>query len=185
MDFIFDNIYIVVLIAAAVAQWLNSQREARKAEREQDEPSVDIEEIFGPDFDFGEPPQQRLPSQSVPPPIRRSEAAVPPPLFRAEQQAPPIAPQRQSDQPLPTVASAAQTELARQNEMMEKLRLIKESRPPQQSGGARATRKFMKQRAGGVISEAGVAIGARLRDPEELRRAILMREILGPPITLR
>lgn len=194
MDWVFENIQIVIALAAALAYWLTNMKaakEARQAEAEAEaagRTEVD-EDVFGPDFDFGQP-QDELP--------RRMESR-PPPLVE-------LAPARPPQ--MPAIAQAAEAELARQRAMMERLRQFKDNREvmagpvPTKARTARTARTAKSARIARVArtvrtigSNAAAAAAASakgplglhgsLRNRTELRKAIVLHEILGPPKALR
>jgi hypothetical protein len=93
-----------------------------------------------------------------------------------EQPAPPAPP------PIPAVD--AQGELKRQMDMQEKLRQIRETKTA--GGAGKATRMSLKNaKSTKTVSAAPVGLRAALRNHGQVRRAIIMREILGPPLGLR
>lgn len=161
MDWIFDNFKILAIVGLALASWLKSRADAKAAEREEQEARRELEEpedVFGPGEDWGAPYQQPAPP-------------VPPPLVRV---APP-----------PVPAFETEAELKRQMEMQERLRQIRETKAVT-SGGAAVTRARMKDAKNSKTASA-VPVGLRgaLRNHGQVRRAIVMREILGPPLGLR
>lgn len=57
---------------------------------------------------------------------------------------------------------------------------------PQGSEGLAAVRQARRQRATAqTVPVRGPSISSRLADPAELRNAIIMNEVLGPPVSLR
>jgi type IV secretory pathway VirB10-like protein len=161
MDWIFDNFQILAIVGLALASWLKSRADAKAAEREEQEARRELEEpneVFGPDEAWGAPYQEPAPP-------------APPPLVRV---APP---------PVPVVET--QGELKRQLEMQERLRQLRETKAVT-SGGAAVTRARSKD-AKPAKTAAAVPVGLRgaLRNHGQVRRAIVMREILGPPLGLR
>jgi hypothetical protein len=162
MDWIFDNFQILALVGLAFASWLKSRADARAAEREAQEARREYEnpeEIFGPDEEWRRPYEEEA-APPVPPPLVRT---VPPPILAFETEA----------------------ELKRQMEMQEKLLQIRETKAIT-TGGAAATRARTKDATATKIAPA-VPVGLRgaLRHQGQVRRAIVMREILGPPLGLR
>jgi hypothetical protein len=159
MDWIIDNIQIVVLILLGIGSWIKARMDAKSAESE--ETTID--------------------SEPVPPfvPERKSAPSVPPPLERAAR--PPI---------LPSVAAeeAAREEavaLKHQQELEARLRQIRETKATT-SGGAAATRARIAAKKSATSTKLiSPTLRSRLRDPKEMRRAIVMREILDPPVGLR
>ena len=158
MDWIFDNFQILALVGLALASWLKSRADAKAAEREEEEARRELEnpeEYFGPDEAWTRP---------SPPP-------APPPLVRAV--------------PPPVPVFETEAELKRQMEMQERLRQIRETKAVT-SGGAAETRARTKD---AKVTKAASAVPAglrgALRNHGQVRRAIVMREILGPPLGLR
>jgi len=155
MDFIFDNIKILIFVGAAVLWVVGKIAEAKKKQQEQQQgqpwsPADDD------GYDYDEAPQ------SAPPPYR---PMVPPPLPRAAV-APPDFP-------------SEDRELARQRAMQERLSALRKER----TAVSKASKKPVKAKAAPMVSPS--SLKARLRDRRELRRAIVMREILDPPVGLR
>lgn len=190
MNWILDNIQIIIGIAAAIAYWLTNLRTA-KAELPPPDHEVEVEDVFGPDFDFGERRDEPAPRREVLPP-------------------PPLHPRPHVPPPLPVMASAAAAELARQQGLMDRLnRLRKTEAPavpaiaaaPRASGGGRAARTAKVARVARVAKTARLAktstaayeipatstnaLRQRLQDQHEIRRAIVLREVLGPPLGMR
>jgi hypothetical protein len=162
MDWIFDNFQILALVGIALATWLKKRADDKAAEREEQEARRELEEpqeVFGPDEAWGSPYQEPAPS------------SLPPPLVRV---APP---------PMPAFETEA--ELKRQMEMQERLRQLRETKAVT-SGGAAVTRERTKDAKHPKISSAvPVSLRGALRNHSQVRRAIVMREILGPPLGLR
>jgi hypothetical protein len=114
-----------------------------------------LEDIFGPDA---------APGGEGPPPLRK--IASPPPLRQVT---------------LPADSGAMEAELARQRAMQERLQKIRDakSRTPAVAAVAAAPPAVAKRQ---TIS---LGLKGHLRSGKELRRAIITREILGPPVGLR
>lgn len=167
MDWIFDNFQIVALVALAMASWFKSRMDAKAAEREEQQAREEMAErgeVEEYDFGPGEPWQEVLMPPEFPPP---------PPLFRA------------SPPPVPAVVVDTDAELKRQMELQERLRQAREGKVVT-TGGAAATRKLTASKQTGYAA-AGVRNGLReiVRKRSEVRRAVVLREILGPPLALR
>jgi len=186
MNWIIENIQIVIALAAAIAYWLTNLRTSRELPPE---PEQEAEDVFGPDFDFGERRDEPAP---------RREIQLPPPLN----------PRPHVPPPLPVRTSAAETELARQQAIMDRLNRLRKTQAdpapaiaaPRTSGGrtARTARTARVARVAKVARQAKSSLSAyeipatstnalrnRLRDRHEFRRAIVLREVLGPPLGLR
>lgn len=158
MDWIFDNFQILAIVGLAMASWLKSRSDAKAAEREEQEARRELEEqedVFGPDEEWRRSYQE----PASPPPVR----AIPPPLPAMEVEA----------------------ELKRQIEMQERLRQLRETKAVT-SGGAAMTRARTKEvKSARTPSVPPAGLRGALRNHGQVRRAIVMREILGPPLGLR
>jgi hypothetical protein len=166
MDWIFDNFQIVALIGIAFASWLKHRFDTKMAERE--DQRTNEPEDFDPADQWE--PEQNQPLPSVPPPLVRQ---MPPPLIRE-------APAQHSRE------YEADVILKRQNDMQERIRQIKESKA-KTTGGAAVTRARVAavQSNVGPLQVQKTGLRRSLRNPPEIRKAIVMREILGPPLGLR
>lgn len=178
MDWLFDNFQIVALVGIAFASWLKHRFDAKMAEREErgghNAPPRDQEEDFGPEETWNNP--YDTPPPYVPPP--------PLPPFPQYTQVPPPLPNEQALRHSREGEAAAV--LKRQQDLQERLRKIKETRS-NTTGGAAATRARLASSQTGAIPVVSSASSIRtaLKTPAELRRAIIMKEILGPPVSLR
>jgi len=198
MDWVFDNIQIVIALAAALAYWLTNMKAAKEARQAEAEAEAEAEaagrtemdeDVFGPDFDFGQP-QDELP--------RRMESRPPPLVERAPARPP----------QMPAIAQAAEAELTRQRAMMERLQQFKDNREvmagamPAKARTARLARTAKSARTARIartvrtVGSNAAAVAAAsakgplglhgsLRNRTELRKAIVLHEILGPPKALR
>jgi type IV secretory pathway VirB10-like protein len=184
VDWIFDNFQILAIVGLAFASWLKHRSDAKAAEREEKQAREETGEL--PDWFENEEewksPQQPEPPPLPPPLLRRAESAGAPPLVS---KAPP---------PLPGMAEAANVELQRQEQIQQRLRELRESREAsarqaKQAKDARQARQAKQARAARMPGESVPSPSGRLRallhDRSQTRQAILMREILGPPVGLR
>jgi hypothetical protein len=166
MDWIFDNFQIVALVALALASWFKSRMDAKAAEREEREARRELEEpedVFGPQEEW----REVLPAPMVPPPLVKVN---PPPARVVTYEA----------------ASETEAELKHQMDLQERLRQIRETKAVT-TGGAAATRarSVSRQTSQKSTPTAPVSLRGALHNRGQLRRAILLREILGPPLALR
>ena len=168
MDWIFDHFQVVALIVIVIGSLVKRFLEAKAAERQARDEMPDEGEMFDPG-EAWEPPQSQ-PMPSVPPPLVRM---TPPPLTRES------TPQHSREY-------EAEVILKRQHDMQERIRQIKESKATT-SGGASATRARVaaSQSNAKTLQPGKAGLREVLRNPKEIRRAIVMREILGPPLGLR
>ena len=165
MDWIFDNFQILALVGLALASWLKTRADAKAAEREERRAREEMAQGPDPDdYGPGEPWQElRMPPR----------APQPPPLFRT------------SPPPVPVAVCDTDAELKRQMEWQERLRLARESKAVT-TGGAAATRARTNTPKPGPATSAPLpGLRAELRQRKSLRRAVVLREILGPPLALR
>ncbi|MBC7981181.1 MAG: hypothetical protein H7Y36_11515 [Armatimonadetes bacterium] len=180
MDFIFDNIYVLVLVAAGIAQWLKSRREAKQAEREASHGEREEDDVFGPDFDFGEMMEEHkrqaelgVPDAVAPPPL-------PVPLPELET--------RRTHLPSPGESpSIHEREFARQNalaDQMRMLKLAKSSLRPEGAAGAKARVALRRDHSTKAVAQGG-GLDARLRSRSEIKKAFILKEILDAPLGLR
>lgn len=164
MEWIFEHFQIVILIALGVGSVLKSLWEAKARQKQENEQEYDPGDVFAPDEDYREPTMP-----SAPPPLTRQ--VVPPPLRESGY-----------DQ---AVAIETVKALKHQRELAESMRQIRENKATT-TGGASATRARVSAKGTAKASaQVLISIRSRMRDPGEVRRAVVMREILDPPVRLR
>lgn len=158
MQWIFDNFQIVAIVAIVLGSFVKQFLEAKAEERRAREEMErnPPEEVFGPDEEWETVP-------TAPPPLMRPS---PPPLAQ-----PP---------PLRRSVEADEAVLRRQEEMQERLRLAREAK----AAKAREAAAVMTNGTP-VKSVRKTGLRGALADRAETRRAIVLREILGPPVGLR
>lgn len=180
MDWFFDNFQILALVGLAFASWLKHRNDSKKIEA--DEPghagpeSADQEL---PDwFDYDESWQPESVVELSP----AVETALPPPL--------------PGSQPIFSTTSQhtemTDAELARQQQLLSKLedlertreqtsRQAKKAREARQAKMARPARSMNQPARPATVSH----IRTILADQSKTRTAVVLREVLGPPIGLR
>lgn len=174
MDFILDNIFIIILLfVGAISQWLKSRGEAAQDKDPGFDPT-DFEEMI-------EEAERRQSLPAVPPPL-------PSPVFNRPQQGPAATPvpalrrsQREAARPAAATYDSG-AELARQEGLAKELKEMKRAK------GARATadQAIPRIRPAGTSGPiAATTLNARLRSRRELRQAFVLREILEKPLGLR
>lgn len=168
MDWLFDNPKALILIAFVAFSLLKRFLESKKATTEE-------EDTPDPFESWTQPPGRQAPS--VPPPLVKGN--IPPPGRRSIPPPPPL-PSREPD-----IASL----LKRQQDMMDRLQHAKDIKVTKDSkatitGGAVATQGRVSG-SGKSTATTGSGLRARLRNCGEIRKAIIMREILDRPIGLR
>lgn len=164
MDWIFDHIQIVILIALGVGSIVKSLLESKAKQQRESEEEYDPGEVFAPDEDYRDP----------------MEPSVPPPLVRQ------VVPRSQRESGYDeSVANEAAKALKHQQQLAERLRQIRETKATT-TGGAAATRARISAKGAKKPPAKGpFSLRTRLCDPAEVRQAFVMREILDPPVSLR
>ena len=172
MDWISDHIQIVVLILLGVGSAFKSLLESMaksRRDRQQGPPTI---------RDLTSDKSYRKRSPSVPPPL--AGASVPPPVARTV-----IPPAKQLAGYDAEVANETAKALKHQQDLAARLRQIRENKATT-TGGATATRaRVAAKGAAKPFLQTPLTVRNRLRDPAEVRRAIVMNEILSPPVGLR
>lgn len=203
MNWIFEHMQLVVLVGGAIAYWLNQRRKAkeeaeamRELEAQQGRPA-EMQMQVDDDAERVRRIQEEIRRKI----LERAGGAVPKP------QPPPIPEQRYQEEmmsrPTPAqtrapakadayaqaaveeqTASFDQGILERQQQLSAQLRELDEKRR-HTLGKAEA---FAEKTAAAMASSDTAAHGsllADLRNPTSVRRAIVLREVLGPPVALR
>lgn len=212
MKWITENIQVILAVAGAIAFWLNSQREAaEKAAQEREaalrrasQPAALAETDVAADDELrneqvrdkvrrmiaerrGEavPPEWSAPPAMPEPEEERSfrsppieeppELALPPPL------SPPVWSQK-AETADSLAKETLEASLVRQEQLAVELQSLNEQR-------------VLAARRAAVVAEGEAVVARRdlvsnelrhdLRDPRSLRRAMVLREVLGPPVALR
>lgn len=215
MNFIFDNFQILLLIGLAAAAWMKKRAEMKEEEEEAERRRAREEIIRGlQDVErpptvtrtaSGRSLAERRPLERTPPPLR--ELAPPPLAWPEEDSIPepeedpwkrpegpkPARQAREARQAQPAAAAHFADEehegiLQRQQAMQDRLAEIKRSvkAVKHEVGGAKATQRRLesKNRKHEVIAPLG-NLRSDLRDARQVKRAVVLREILGPPVGMR
>lgn len=201
MKWVLEHLQIIIAVAAAIAYWLNQRRQAaaedeppaspremsdqteqaERTRRVQDEIRRKIAERRGgavpPPVTATAAPRERLPKMipplQVPPlepfggPVRRRIFPAHPPVIVADE-------------------AAEKAALARQARLAEQMRVLEAERQAEHRRAQEIAERH-RQEAEPVVAPAFPLGNLRdqVRDPRELRRAIVLREILGAPVGLR
>lgn len=164
MDWIFEHFQIVLFVLIGIGSLVKTMLEARaNAKREAETQEYDPGEVFAPDEDYSNP----------------TETAQPPPLNRRT-----VIPAARESGYEEAAAMETAKALKHQQDLEQRLRQIRETKATT-SGGAAATRARISARGAKTVTLPSLSIRARLRNPAELRRAFVMREILDKPVGLR
>lgn len=183
MRWLFDNPQLLLLIAGAVAYWLTQRRQQKELRRDAEqelgrEPTADemgermrriqeeirrkIEERAGP----GLPPALPRPAPVV--------VRAPPPIAEAR-------PTLVATAEAGTGAAELELVMAQQRRYAEQLQQLESlSRTKPTATNVAAVSAFSMQTAAPVPVRRGLGLVEGLHDRDALRRAILLREILGP-----
>ncbi|MBW7895286.1 MAG: hypothetical protein H3C27_09255 [Opitutaceae bacterium] len=194
MDWIFDNLQIVLAVAAAFAYWLTQRKQAEQEENEERGPETeqfptrvdgelaDEERARRIREEIRRKIAERAGGMPLPPPA----VPEPPPLYRREPEPQPVRP-RPQPVPVEPQASAPQAEdpwksvWVQQQKLQEQMKALADTR--------RKANEFVSPQAAtapkSVPLVRGVSLREELGDRDRLRRAIILREVIGPPVGLR
>ena len=215
MDWIWDNLQLILVIAVSIAVWINQHRREKNGEpADYDEDGIPDNRVppradtrtLTPASRDGMDPEHEERVRRIQEEIRRKIAErrgqpVPPPLapqpafeqeerpmvFREEPAAPPPVPLVREV----VVAYDDGAALERQRRLEEQLaELEKQKREARRAAQALAEAGATSVRSAGTAEAGGAGIGSRsvgreLRDPKAVRRAMVLREVLGTPVGLR
>lgn len=189
MDWILDHLQIVIAIAAAVAYWLNQARKGAASGDEADEGSA----FPAPGVDDGAEAER---ARRIREEIRRKIAErargmppalepAPPSLYREEPMAPPpmTVPTPMPSAPAPRDDWQMAMVLERQQKLREQMEALERARRLEAAQPAMP----VMPAAPAIASSLPVGSSWRsdLKSKAGLRRAVVLREVLGPPVSLR
>jgi len=182
MDWVSQHLQLIIAVAGALAWFINQQRQKQAGS---DAPPAEDKSFEDPDLaertrrireEIQRKIEQRArgqtPSAPVAPPPVLPQVAVPKP------------------EPRPTRAAISQLEAQRTAEILEQQAALAEQlRLADELKASVARRTQFQTEAAGKEEAARTAVrsalGDDLRDPAALRRAFILREVLGPPVALR
>lgn len=119
------------------------------------------------------------------------EEILAPPTNRPVPTRPPPMPRTGAPPPLVSLSAVHEQdarELRRQQELAERLRIIRENTKPRKSSAGQATAgraRGTPQRGAAAAAKPGLTLRNRLHDPAEIRAAVVLREVLDRPVGLR
>lgn len=195
MDWIFENLQLIIVVAGSIAYWLN-QRKREKEGQDADYDGDGVPEVKGaPQTEaFEEAERTRKIQEEIRRKIlERRGGAAPAPVPVPTVPAPSMQEYREEPEwmgegPPPRTAPPPLDEavLARQRALQEQIYALEARRAATKAQAA----------AKGFPAAEGVQTGTRpyaelpalvtaLKQPAALRQAIILREILGPPVALR
>ena len=184
MDWVFDHIQLLLVIAGSVAYWLNQRRQVQAGEDAvpPKENTFDDPELAERTRRIREEIQRKIEQRgrgyTEPPPIVQTEPEAPPPIIRE------VFVARQP------VRASSRTDAQRQAEILEQqAALMERLREAELMKSAGLKRKEFEAATTDHSEEARTATRSTvlddLRSPDALRRAFILREVLGPPVALR
>ena len=198
IQWILDNLFAVFIIAGVLAQLLQAIR-GKKAEQEQARPDAPEDDSFGdPELAertrrIREDIQRKIAERQrggTPPALPREEPVAFEPVSPFEEEPPPLREVIAREASRPAAAAHSRWEQERAAEILEQQAAMAERlRQLQEMKEAAARRAAFEAKTVSPVAQArqqrrGELLG-ELRDPAALRRAFLMREVLGPPVGLR
>jgi len=197
MEWVLNHLQFIIAVAGAVAWWLTQRKQAQA---EGDEPPQK-------EVNFGDPElaertrrireeiqrkiAQRSRDYTPPDPTRRGEEApqASPPVIRPEFPEIARAAGRPAEPPPLSRTAATHLEAQRTAEILaQQAALYAQLKQVQEVKAEAMRRTQFETHVSGEVGAAAVARSALaddLRSPDALRRALIMREILGPPVALR
>lgn len=183
MDWIADHLQLVVVFASAIAWWLTQRARAKSDGQHSEEPGAEPGGFEDPDLAertrrIREEIQRKIEERQMT--MRRPAPRVEPPVLPAAQPVPARKPPAPALERMSAVRREAEI-LEEQEALAEKLRQVEEFK------GAALRRAAFEARVG---ARRGGSVAPRdaidqLRGGPALRGAIVVREILGPPVGLR
>ncbi|MDB6166114.1 MAG: hypothetical protein JWQ83_1254 [Lacunisphaera sp.] len=189
MDWIAQHLQLIIALAGGVAWWLNKNREkpAGEAQPPRGEKTFDDPELAERTRRIREEIRRKI-EQRV-----RGYVGEQPTLPRSEPVAPPLVRPvtlARPDTARAVRAAASQQEARRTTEILEQQAALMEQVRLADEMKAAALRRTQFETEVGSKEEAAVAavraaVGEDLRNPAALRRAFILREVLGPPLALR
>jgi hypothetical protein len=204
MSWVLEHLQLIIGAAAAIAYVLNQRRQANKSSTESADPkagdtSEQTERTRRIQEEIRRKIAERRGAENSPTTTRRE---LIPPLVRPTS-VPPIDPfggpmrrvvrkleeaaQRMEQQPDDSVREKERAaELARQARLAEQLRELEDQRMLEQRRAAQIAARNSAEAAKAANSrDSNQELRELLKDPRNVRRAFVMREILGPPVSAR
>ncbi len=184
MDWVLEHLRLIFIIGGGIAWWLNQRKQAQAGKeappRQQatfDDPDL-TERTRKIREEIQRKIEQRGRGYTEPPPIVQTEPEAPPPIIRE------VFVARQP------VRASSRTDAQRQAEILEQqAALMERLREAELMKSAGLKRKEFEAATTDHSEEARTATRSTvlddLRSPDALRRAFILREVLGPPVALR
>lgn len=189
MDWVFDHLQIIIAVAGSIAWWLNQRRKGAGEEEgvppPHKEATFDDPELAERTRRIREEIQRKISERA------RGYPTEQPPIPRDDQAEPPVV----REVIVPQVPSVLRRDMShleaqRQAEILEEQMTLAEKLREAELMKAAALKRVRYEAATAdhtavarTLSRSSVL--GDLRDPAALRRAFILREVLGPPVALR
>jgi hypothetical protein len=189
MDWVSEHLQLIIAIAGAVAWWLNQRKQQAQAGTEEPdlEKSFEDPELAERTRRIREEIQRKIEQRSRggPPAPATAPGSAPalPPILREVVVREPVAPVLSRSAKSHLEAQHTAEILEQQAALMEQLRVAQELKAGALRRMQFETEVASKEEAAGAAVRS--ALGDDLRNPAALRRAFILREVLGPPVALR
>ena len=193
MDWIFDHLRLIIIVGGAIAYWLNQRQKAKQGEEASrtNAPAKPVaqvddeaERIRRIQEEIRRKIQERMggvarskPSQVTQPAVK----AVPPPIQRQQPKTDVYA---ETQMAAEQQVMADQAVLEQQQLLALKLRELQEQRREHDRPAEVFAEKTAQAMAASGTAVRGSLL-ADLRTPTAIRRAVVLREVLGTPVGLR
>ncbi len=191
MGWILEHLQLIIVVAGAVAYWLN-QRKREKEGQEADYDGDGKPEFRGPVAPNADAMEEAERTRRIQEEIRRKilerrSGGVPVPAPVEEYRE---VPEWQGEGPRPRTVVAPppldESVLARQRALQEQLDALEAKRAATRARSAAAFPSAPPSiRSAGMTTKETRPLVVALRNPTSLRQAIVLREVLGPPVGLR
>lgn len=177
MDWVFDNFQFAFAFLAAFLWWLNKRREEKAGGEEGAPPPLVMDDASFEDEErarrIQEEIRRKIAERRGQPPVAPSPLAPSPMLMREPQ-----VPQERHVEPYFDAGAAV---IEQQRRMEEQMRSIEESRRKAAAIRARAAAVSVHAKRTPAPRAVSSRLIGDLQGAANLRRAIVLREILGPP----
>jgi hypothetical protein len=205
MDWILSHLQVVIAVAAAIAYWFNQQKTAAREDKDKTAPESNPFEQAS--TEGGDDERTRRVQEEIRRKIaeRRGTAPQPPAAPRPTGQpvAPPyVAPRPVAREMMGGLRERLEAKLAEARAKSEAAAQEARRQREEEERALEAERLATQLRATEIAAQAALASAAirpaetknarevrpwpsELRDPQSLRRAMILREVLGPPVGLR
>lgn len=188
MDWVFDHLQLIIAAAGAIAWWLNKRRnpDGDETPAPHQEDTFDDPELAERTRRIREEIQRKIAERA------RGYPTEQPTVPREEQVEPPVVVREVIVPEAPQVVrrGASAAEVRRQAEILEEQAALAEQLREAELMKAAALKRAQYEAATAdqtmvLRTQARSTVLGDLRDPAALRRAFILREVLGPPVALR